>query len=80
MDLSKRVRVLHPEGIVMYMQGIYRSVHLSARAQSQKNLFTPKSSSVPKDLSMIVTLFCLSLLQIVASNEILDELSNHTIG
>lgn len=41
MDLSKRVEVLHPQDIVMYMRGIYRFVHLSA--MSKENLFIPIS-------------------------------------
>jgi len=56
MDLSKRVEVLHPEDIVMYMRGIYRFVHLSA--MSKENLFIPNSPQFP--MTNIVSLVAVS--------------------
>lgn len=44
MDLSKRVRVPHLEGIVMYMWGIYRFFHLFA--MSKENTYS-LSSGIP---------------------------------
>lgn len=73
MDLSKRVRVLHPEGIVMYIRGIYRFVHLFA--MSKENLFTLISSSVPKDLGRYLTSTIVTTVSLVAVSNYCIELN-----